>query len=142
VKPYLNHFKLGSKRLSWTIACLLIIADLQVDKTRLQCLWAGLHPRATQSQQTNPLNFQALEYSTRSKRCPPTRVDKAPLAQGIHPSRACQDCAQDTLQATRFLIIVITGNRRLEPLLEDLLSQIHMDLSSWFSAGIQPGTCG
>jgi len=140
VKPQLNHLKLGSKRLSRT--CLLIIVDLQVDKIRLQCLWAGLHPQATQSQQTNPLNFQPLEYSAKFKWCPPTRVDKAPLAQGIHLSRACPDCNHDTLQATRFLIIVLTGNSRLEHLLEDLLSQIHMNLSSQFSAEIEPGTCG
>jgi len=31
-----------------------------------------------------------------------------------------------------------TGTSSLEPLLGDLLSQIHMDLSSQFSAGIEP----
>jgi len=38
-------------------------------------------------------------------------------------------------------IAFITGNSSLEPLLEGLLSQIHTDLSSRFSAGIEPGTC-
>ena len=36
----------------------------------------------------------------------------------------------------------ITGNSSLESLFESLLSQIHMDLSSRFSAGIKPGTSG
>jgi len=44
----------------------------------------------------------------------------------------------------RIMIIFafLTGNSSLEPLLEGLLSQIKMDLSSDFSAGIDPGTCG
>ena len=38
------------------------------------------------------------------------------------------------------LFAIITGNSSLEPLLEGLWSQIHTDLSSRFSAGIEPGT--
>jgi len=47
--------------------------------------------------------------------------------------------------AGRGLILIlfafITGNSSLEALLEGLLSQIHMNLSSRFSAGIEPGSC-
>ena len=40
------------------------------------------------------------------------------------------------------LFAFITGNSHSELLLEGLLSQIRMDLSSWFSAGIEPWTYG
>jgi len=36
----------------------------------------------------------------------------------------------------------ISGNSNLEPLLQDLLSQIHMDLKSRVLARIEPGICG
>jgi len=40
------------------------------------------------------------------------------------------------------LFAFITGNSSLKPLLTGLLFQIHMDLSSHVSAGIETGTCG
>jgi len=38
--------------------------------------------------------------------------------------------------------VFVNGKGSLEPLLEGLLSQLHMDMSSRVSAGIEPGTCG
>jgi len=50
----------------------------------------------------------------------------------------------DTNDEGLILFAFITGNSSLEPLLESLLSQIHMDLpvSSRVFARIEPGTCG
>ena len=39
------------------------------------------------------------------------------------------------------LFAFITGNSNLEPLLEDLLFQIHMDLNFRVASEIEPGTC-
>jgi len=45
------------------------------------------------------------------------------------------------MRAFFILLDFITGNRSLELLLESLLSQIHVDVSFRFSAGIRPGIC-
>jgi len=46
------------------------------------------------------------------------------------------------LRAKFILFALISGNSSVEPFPDVLLSQIHTDLSSRFSAGIEPGTCG